>query len=132
MDIQTYIVIFINFLNHTVLPLLLAVAFLFFIWNVVRYFIIGGSDSGSQEQARTLAFNGIVGFAVITAIWGIITLIISMLDIDNSSTITPDYFCEQGIEFGNGNGACRGRDQETLPEFFEVSPDTILRMETSV
>jgi predicted PurR-regulated permease PerM len=91
MDLQTFLKNIGGFLHDTLMPALIAFAFLFFLWNVVRYFIIGGSNSESQEKARTLALWGILAFVVIFSLWGIIELLVDSLDFGPNRVIKPDY-----------------------------------------
>lgn len=92
MNIQTFLVNILAFINKTVVPVLMAVALLCFLWNIVRYFIIGGSNEESQVKAKSLAIWGITAFVIITALWGIVNVFISTLGL-TTHTITPDYMC---------------------------------------
>lgn len=96
MNIQTFLVNVLTFLNGTVIPFLLAIAFVFFLWNVVRYFIFGGSDEGKHEEARRLAIWGILAFVVIASLWGIVNTFTRGFGLNYSNSITPDYMGEKG------------------------------------
>ncbi|HEU4677115.1 MAG TPA: hypothetical protein VFS75_00155 [Candidatus Paceibacterota bacterium] len=91
MDLQTLFTNLIAFTNATLIPFLLAIAFLVFIWNVVRYFIIGGADEGEHEHARSLATWGILAFVVILSLWGIVNLLVDGLGLADPTPVTPDY-----------------------------------------
>ncbi len=65
------------FINSTVVPLLFALAFLFFLVNITRYFIIGGGNEEGRKKARLLALWGIIAFVVMVSIWGIVSLFLS-------------------------------------------------------
>lgn len=95
MDLQTLLGGFLSFLTGTVIPFLLVIATLVFVWNVVRYFIIGGANEDSQEKARSLALWGILAFVLIVSLWGIVMLISNGLGLDNRP-VTPDYMCKKG------------------------------------
>lgn len=101
MGLQTLLAGFLDFLTGTVIPFLLVIATLFFVWNVTRYFIIGGANEESREKARQLALWGILAFVLITSLWGIVMLVVNGLGLDNRS-IAPDYMCENGLK-----GNCR-------------------------
>ncbi len=90
MDLQTLLANILKFLNTTIIPLLMAIAFLVFIWNIARYFIIGGANEESQEKARSLALWGIAAFVVMISLWGIVNLFVNGLGLKNDP-ITPDY-----------------------------------------
>ena len=101
MDLQTLLLGFLDFLTGTIIPFLLVIATLFFVWNVTRYFIIGGANQEAQEKARSFALWGILAFVFIVSLWGIVMLVVNGLGLDNRS-IAPDYMCENGL-----GGNCR-------------------------
>src|SRR3989338_10308274 len=80
-----------GFFNSTVVPLLFALAFLFFIINATRYFIIGGDKEAERAKARTFATWGIIAFVLMVSIWGIVNLLVNGFGIDNSGPICPDF-----------------------------------------
>ena len=90
MDLQTLLANIYKFIDTAIIPLLIAIAFFIFLWNIARYFIIGGANEESQEKARSLAMWGIAAFVVMLSIWGIVNLLIDGLDLKNAP-ITPDY-----------------------------------------
>lgn len=96
MNIQTLLGNFLKFLNESIIPFLLAIAFLVFLWNIMRYFVLGGSNEESQEKARSQALWGILAFVVIVSFWGIVNFFIYGLGFDRTKTILPDYMCEKG------------------------------------
>ena len=122
MNIQTLLININEFLNTTIVPFLLSVAFLVFIWNVTRYFIIGGSNSDAQEKARSLALWGIIAFVVILSLWGIVNLLVAGFGLGNRGAVIPDYMEQQGVRNSSfSNDRTPGRfDQEPSPSFRET------------
>ena len=110
MILQTLLLGILSFLNGTVVPFLLAIAFLVFIWNVFRYFIVGGENEESQGQARSLALWGIGAFVIIVSIWGIVNLLVSGFGFGRTGAITPDYMCDKagGNCVGGGSNNSSG------------------------
>ena len=106
MDIRALIYYFLHLVNDSLIPFLLLVALLIFLWNVARYFIIGGSNESSQEKARSIATWGIAAFVVLTSIWGIVNILIYTFNFDNRGII-PDYMCEK-LEDGSCRDGSRG------------------------
>lgn len=90
-SLDLYIVRFGDFLNKFIVPGLLALAFMFFVINVVRFFVIGGASSESQEKAKTLAIWGILAFVFIVSIWGLTNMLVSAFGINNNTQFCPDY-----------------------------------------
>ncbi len=70
-----YVDPFIEFLNFTVVPLVFALAFVFFIWGAVTYFIRGGADETKREEGRNLMLYGIIGFVLMVSVWGIVNFV---------------------------------------------------------
>lgn len=91
MDLQTIFTAIVTFISNVLIPFVMAIAFFFFIWNAVRYFIIGGANPDSQEKARSLAIWGILAFVVIVSLWGIVNIFANSLGIDDSAPVLPDY-----------------------------------------
>ena len=63
------------FINVTLIPVLLAVAFLVFIIGAVRFFLLAGKDNeDGQKAGKSLMLWGIIAFVLIVSIWGIVAL----------------------------------------------------------
>ena len=83
-----------GFFNNILIPFIIALAFLFFVINVVRFFIIKGHDPEGQKNARYLAFYSIATFVFIFSFWGIINFLIGGFGFDNDPCLndkTSDY-----------------------------------------
>jgi succinate dehydrogenase/fumarate reductase cytochrome b subunit len=93
MNIQSYLVEIGKFGDNIIVPFLLALAGLMFMWNAFRYFILGGANEESQAKARTLALWGIIAFVLILSLWGIVNLLVEGFGFDGSSgePLVPDY-----------------------------------------
>ena len=87
-DLFTNIVVVIN---TTIIPFLLGIAFLFFVVNVVRFFIISAGNEQGREQARLLAIYGIFAFVLIIIFWGIVILLVNSLGLGGADQLCPDY-----------------------------------------
>ena len=72
---------------NSIIPLLLALAVVYFVWGVVRFMI---SDS---EEAKTKGKDqiiyGIVGLAVIIGLWGIVNLVTNTFGLSGSALNAP-------------------------------------------
>lgn len=95
--LQGYIVSILQFINFILLPLLFAIALLFFLVNMARYFILKGDNGPDREKAKTLALYGIGAFVFLVSIWGIVNMFVNGLEINNEGPRCPDYlgdWCE--------------------------------------
>ena len=91
MNLQTLLTKVLVFLNGVIVPFLLALAGLIFIWNAARYFIIGGANEAEREKARSLAVWGIFAFVIIVSLWGVVNAVAFGLGITRTDPVAPDY-----------------------------------------
>lgn len=63
----------INKILATVIPVLITLAVVYFIWGVIQYTV--SSDEEKKKKARGMIIQGLIGLFVIIAFWGIIRLI---------------------------------------------------------
>lgn len=61
-----------------VIPLLYALAFIYFLIGMLKYFFLDHSEE-AMTKGRQQMLWGIIGFVVIFAIWGIVHLFLSTL-----------------------------------------------------
>lgn len=64
-------------IDGSIVPLLYALAFLFFIIGVARFFFASGEES--REKGKQFAFWGIIGFVVLFSVWGLVKLLLSII-----------------------------------------------------
>lgn len=75
-----------NIIN-TLIPILVALALLVFIWGVLKYFIFGAGDEGKREEAKNVMIYGLGGLVLIVAVWGIVNLIVNILGVSTGGTV---------------------------------------------
>ena len=90
-SLQAFLAQIILFLNYVIIPLLIALAFLFFIWNAARFFIFESGSEEGRSKAKRLMLYGILAFVFIVSLWGIVNLLVSAFGIDQENSILPDY-----------------------------------------
>ena len=71
---------------NAIVPVLIALGVVFFIWGVVSYVI--ASDEEAKTAGRNRIIYGIIGLAVIVAVWGLVALLTKTFSVNNSGTIT--------------------------------------------
>lgn len=62
-------------INQSLVPVLFAIAFLMFLWGVFKYFIKGATEEKSRTDGRQFILWGIIGFAVILSVWGLVSVV---------------------------------------------------------
>lgn len=80
--------VFLGFLNGYVVPLLIAIAFLVFVWGMFKYFIRGGASEESRGEGKKLLLWSILGFVLIVSLWGLVNVIASGLQFRNPNLQT--------------------------------------------
>jgi hypothetical protein len=83
-QVQTFLENFILFVNQSIVPLVFAIAFIFFIWGIFTYFIKGSDDEENRKKGGKLMLWGIIGFVVMVSVWGIVNLLAEGLSLNQS------------------------------------------------
>ncbi len=110
------------FLNNIVIPFLLGIAFLIFIINVVRYFILGAGQDESRQKAKSLALYTVLGFVLIVIFWGIVNLLSNGLGFAGADAPTPDYYNTFDFEApsrpaSSGDGGTENRNRPCVIDY---------------
>ncbi len=74
-----------NILNLVVVPVIFAIAFALFIFKIYQYFIAGGGDEEKVKEGQRFLMWGVIGFAVMFSIWGLINLLVNSFGFDNAT-----------------------------------------------
>lgn len=64
-----------SFFNGVVVPFLLGIGFLYFVWGMFQYFIKGGEDEDAQKAGKQKIIYATLGFVVIFIFWGMVELL---------------------------------------------------------
>ena len=74
-------------MNSFIVPAIFALAFLVFVWGVVKHFFLNpsGKDSfgerGGYGEGRQFVLWGILGLVVLFSVWGLVNMLLSTLGI---------------------------------------------------
>ncbi len=85
--LQTYIPSILVFINTSLIPFLLGIAFLVVVFNTVRYFVAGSTSEEGREKAKGFITYSIFAFVFIIIFWGIINLLVNLTGL--GGTVTP-------------------------------------------
>lgn len=74
-----------------VIPVLILAAVAYFIYGVVKFVIAG--DAEEKGEGRTMMINGIIGFAVIIGLWGLVRILLSTFGVNEggAAPILPSF-----------------------------------------
>ena len=76
-------------INSLVAPVLLAIAFIFFLFGVYRYFILGATNDTSRETGRQFILWSVIGFVVIFSLWGLVAIVGSTFGLPAGGSAPP-------------------------------------------
>jgi Type IV secretion system pilin len=94
--LQNIIPALLGFIDSYLIPFLLSIAFLIFVWNAIKYFVIEGDSEDGRKNAKNLALYSIAAFVFIISFWSIVNILTSGIGFDNcNNDITPDYLGEE-------------------------------------
>ena len=66
-----------GFANSVLIPFIIGIGFLFFVWGMFLYFIKGGADTAAQKSGKDLMIYATLGFVLIVVFWGVVNLLAS-------------------------------------------------------
>lgn len=72
----------IQFANDVLIPFIIGIGFLVFVWGMFKYFIAGGADSDKQKEGKDLMIWATLGFVLIVVFWGVVNLLASSTGLD--------------------------------------------------
>ena len=72
----------ISFIDSVIIPFILAIGFLVFVWGIFQSFSLGGANDEAKESGKSLIMYAIAGFVVILAFWGIVNIISGGLNLE--------------------------------------------------
>jgi len=67
----------------SIIPVLVALGLLYFVWGVVQYVI--GDDEEAKKRGKDHIIYGIIGFAVIVGLWGLVNVVVNTFGLAGSS-----------------------------------------------
>ncbi len=62
-------------INSLLVPVLMAIAFIYFLFGIYKYFILGATSETDRAKGRDVVLWSIVGFVVIFSIWGLVAVV---------------------------------------------------------
>ena len=68
-------------------PILIGLGVLYFVWGIIQ-FMIADTEEAKTKGKDTIMY-GLIGFAVIIAMWGLVNLILDTFDLNNQNNVVP-------------------------------------------
>lgn len=64
-----------EFSNTVLIPFIIGIGFLVFVWGMFQYFIVGGANDDGKEKGKSLMIYATLGFLLIIVFYGIVNLL---------------------------------------------------------
>lgn len=93
-------------LLNAIVPVLLMLGVVYFVWGVVMYVI--ADDEEAKKKGKDHVIFGIVGLAIIIGVWGLVNVIVNTFDIGGQQSISVPTFDSTGTGPVSGVPACTG------------------------
>ena len=74
-----------TFTNDFLIPFIIGIGFLVFVWGMFQYFIAGGANDEKKEKGKSLMIYATLGFVLIIVFWGILNLLTTSSGFDNQT-----------------------------------------------
>ncbi len=89
---QTLLTNILTFTNNILIPFIIGIGFLVFVWGMFQYFIAGGANDDAKEKGKSLMIYATLGFVLIIVFWGIINLLATSTGLNSAynSSLTPN------------------------------------------
>lgn len=106
-SIQSLAVWIQSFINTIAVPFVFAIAFIVFIFGVFQTFILGRGNDEKAKEGRSLMIWGIIGFAVMASVWGLVNILLGTFNLNNNAPYEPQapYSVGGGYSGGYSGGS---------------------------
>ena len=74
---------------NIVMPIVLGLGVIYFIWGVVQY--VTAKDEEKKKEGRGIMIMGIIGIFIIASIWGLVALIAGFTGVGQGGGISNPY-----------------------------------------
>lgn len=85
-----------NFIDAVLIPFLFGIAFLFFVYNTVRYFVFEGSNEEGRDKAKAHIMYSLAAFVFLIIFYGLVNLFVSLFGLGNQQAPCSDYMKMKG------------------------------------
>lgn len=76
-----------DFINDVLIPFIIGIGFLVFVWGMFTYFIRGGADEEKQKEGKSLMIYATLGFVLIVVFWGVVNLLASSTGLEDDKRL---------------------------------------------
>lgn len=88
----------ITLINVVAIPVLFAVAFIVFLYGIFKAYIYSRGDAAEVSEGHRLILWGLIGFAVMISLWGIVNVLVNTLGLGGVGA-PPTPMSTPGVQF---------------------------------
>ncbi len=70
-----FVGVLIGFINSYLTPFVFALAFIFFLWGVFKFFFWEGLSGEGRDEGKQLILWAVIAFVVMVSIWGLVNVV---------------------------------------------------------
>ncbi|HVW83002.1 MAG TPA: pilin [Candidatus Paceibacterota bacterium] len=101
-ELQQYTGSLTSFVNTALVPVLVAIAFIMFLWGVANAYILHPGDEERRKSGHQFILWGIIGFVVIFSVWGLVNLVSDALGLSGAAAPPPPGASSSYGSYGSG------------------------------
>ncbi|HUQ30216.1 MAG TPA: hypothetical protein VM103_01710 [Candidatus Paceibacterota bacterium] len=79
----------VELINHVFVPFIYTIGFVIFVWGCFKYFIYGADSEEERKKGRDLVVWTLVGFFLMTSLWGLVNILTGTLNFGIFGNTTP-------------------------------------------
>jgi hypothetical protein len=74
-----------TFTNDVLIPFVIGIGFLMFVWGMFKFFIVGGANDDAKESGKSLMIYATLGFLLIIVFYGVVNLLAGTTGLGNEN-----------------------------------------------
>lgn len=83
-NFREFVCVVTNNILSPLIPILITIALIVFLWGVARYVIKGADDEKEREQGKQIMIYGIIGLFVMVSVWGLVAIVSNTFNLGNA------------------------------------------------
>ncbi len=81
MTFKEYVDSLVDAMNDYIVPVIMALALITFIWGVFTHFFLHADDETKRTEGRQFVLWGILGLTLLFSVWSVVNIMLSTLGI---------------------------------------------------
>ena len=71
----------------TIIPLIFAVAIIYFLWGLTKFITTAGGDAEAHESGRNIMIWGVIAIFVMASVWGLVKILQNTFSVDDNTSV---------------------------------------------